>query len=175
MLETILIFVMGTIINIIFFLTTDVRIEIKVLIAAVIFVMTVITCVLVYKLQKKKSSKTIIDFTADKSIYVSENPPDGTKCIVGKPFVKTWTIRNVGGVIWRGRYLKCDPLPVHVSVNNDRVKIPKTLPGQEFTLKVTYTLDCEGIYHSNWKMYDENNNMTFPKIEGLGVTLIAEK
>lgn len=125
---------------------------------------------------KNETNKMInLQHTNDKSVYVSETPPDGTKCLVGTPFIKTWTIRNVGTVIWRKRYLKCDPLPAYMHVDKEKVKIPKVLPGQEYSLQVTYTIDYEGVYHSYWKMYDENNNMTFPDLEGLGVTIIAER
>lgn len=127
------------------------------------------------KVQKEEKRTVNSNYMDDKSVYVSESPPDGTKCFVGTPFVKTWTIRNVGTVIWRKRYLKCDPLPVYMHVDKGKVKMPRVLPGQEYILQVTYMVDYEGVYHSYWKMYDENNNMTFPNLEGLGVTIIAER
>ena len=113
--------------------------------------------------------------TVDQSEYITETPPDGTKCIIGEPFIKTWTIRNIGHVIWKNRYLKCDPLPMYMHVKNEKVKMPKILPGQEYTLQVTFMIECEGVYRSYWKMYDENNNLSFPDLEGLGVTIIAER
>lgn len=123
---------------------------------------------------RASTSKQVNDSTTlDKSQYISEDPPDGVKIIVGKKFVKTWTIRNVGQTVWRKRYMKCDSLPRYVRVNKEKVKMPVIKPGQEYVLSVEFSITCEGIYRSYWKMYDENNNLTFPNLEGLGVTLVA--
>ncbi len=69
--------------------------------------------------------------------------------------------------------MKCDSLPWYVRVNKEKVKMPVIKPGQEYVLSVEFSITCEGIYRSYWKMYDENNNLTFPNLEGLGVTLVA--
>ena len=111
----------------------------------------------------------------DNSCFISEKPADGTKCFVRESFDKEWTIRNCGQVTWRNRYMKCDPLPNHLTVNKEKIRMPIVYPGQEYTLKVSFIADFEGQYYSYWKMYDENNNLTFPQLQGLGVTIIATK
>lgn len=113
--------------------------------------------------------------TRDSSRFVEENPPDGVPCRVGEKFVKTWTIRNDGNVVWRKRYMVCQAPVYDLEQSAMKVKMPTIYPGEEYTLKITYVAKVEGIYRSYWKMYDENNNMLFPKMKGLGVTIIAKE
>lgn len=124
---------------------------------------------------KKRYKKNISGEKNDLTIFVTENPPDGSKCRVGERFVKTWTIRNNGNTIWKNRYLKCDTPSKGLEQSETVVKMPVIYPGQEYTLKIVYIPKVQGVYYSYWKAYDENNNLIYPDIEGLGVTIIVEK
>ena len=109
----------------------------------------------------------------DDSLFVCEFPPDGIKCIVGEEFKKTWTIRNVGNVVWHNRYMRCDTLPFHLTVTPQVVKMSDIKPGEEFTLEVKYKADDVGSYYSVWKAYDEDGNLVFPEKSGVYVTLVV--
>ena len=111
---------------------------------------------------------------ADDSLFISEFPPDGTKCITGEAFKKTWIIMNAGNVVWHNRYMRCDTLPLHLTVTPQVVKMPDVAPGEEFSLNVTYKADEEGSYYSVWRIYDEKGNKSFPHKSGVFVTLIVE-
>lgn len=79
-------------------------------------------------------------------------------------FKKSWTIKNNGNEIWKGRTLRCVEYagdcfyPV-----KDTIKIPTTLPGQIITLTVEYNVTQLGNYRSKWKMYDKDNNLIYPQ------------
>ncbi len=113
------------------------------------------------------------EHSQDSSTYVSEYLPDGSRCFVGESFEKRWTIRNNGQIIWKNRYMKCDPLPDFLHVSREIVKIPMIYPNQEYTLKVKYRVGCEGTYKSYWKMYGKDNKLSFPHLVGLGITIYA--
>ena len=128
-------------------------------------------------IHRDKHSKNIATayVTNDKTEYISEEPSDGVSIKVGEKLKKKWTIRNAGTTVWRNRYMKAEPLPRHLHASSECVKIPIIRPGETYTLQITYNADYEGVYHSYWKMYDESNNLVFPNLEGLGVTIIVKK
>lgn len=43
----------------------------------------------------------------DNSIFVSEEPLDGTTIPCNHVFEKKWIVRNSGNTVWKNRYLKC--------------------------------------------------------------------
>ncbi len=107
----------------------------------------------------------------DDSLFISEYPPDGISCDVGVPFEKRWTIKNAGNQIWKNRYMRCDPLPMHLTVDQDMVAMPELHPGEEFTLSVIYKADDIGSFFSTWRIYDANGKLSFPHKNGVYVTL----
>lgn len=124
----------------------------------------------IFKKKNKKQENCDVLEVRDDSIFISENPPDGVSILVGTSFEKSWTIKNNGNIIWSGRYLECvEDVPEFFYPQKRRVNIPKLNPGEKFTLKVKYFAKVEGNYFSQWKMFDENGRMIFPKKKGLGV------
>lgn len=111
---------------------------------------------------KFKNLKENKDF--DDSLFISEKPYNGISIPLNKKFKKSWTIKNNGNVIWKGRTLRCVEYagdcfyPV-----KDTIKIPTTLPGQIITLTVEYNVTQLGNYRSKWKMYDKDNNLIYPQ------------
>lgn len=106
----------------------------------------------------------------DDSKFISEYPPDGINILVGTDFEKSWTIQNNGNIIWKNRWLKCiNDVPNMFYPEKRKVKIPELKPGERFTLKVKYYAKVEGEYFSQWKIFNDNNEMMFPKKRGLGV------
>lgn len=125
---------------------------------------------------KRVSKGDNLSYTiSDDSLFISEFPPDGTKCNIGEEFKKTWTIRNSGNVVWHNRYMRCDTPPFHLTVTPQVVKMPDVSPGDEFSLNVTYKADDEGNFFSVWRIYDEKGNKSFPHKNGVYVTLIVER
>jgi hypothetical protein len=87
--------------------------------------------------------------------------PDGTVVDTGERFTKTWRLRNIGTVSWRGRYLTrinttaCDA--------PDMVPITETRPGKVVEISVqvraaTRPAQCK-IY---WKMTDAKRTPLLP-------------
>ena len=113
----------------------------------------------------------------DDSQFISESPFDGIAIQVGEKFTKSWTIKNSGNCTWRNRRLVCvEYASSYFYPVEKEIKIPVTKPGENVTLKVVYIVTAEGCYTSRWKMYDENNNLIFPKKHiGLAVNIIAKK
>lgn len=111
---------------------------------------------------KFKNLKENKDF--DDSLFISEKPYNGISIPLNKKFKKSWTLKNNGNVIWKGRSLRCVEYagdcfyPV-----KDTIKIPTTLPGQIITLTVKYNVTQLGNYRSKWKMYDKDNNLIYPQ------------
>lgn len=120
---------------------------------------------------KQKTDKNI----HDDSLFISESPADGIIIPVGKIFVKTWTIKNNGDVLWENRTLRCVEYAKNVFYPLKlSVKIPPTLPGEIITIKVQYYAKGEGDFRSRWKMYDKNNNLIYPqKSIGLGINVMV--
>lgn len=123
---------------------------------------------LIHKYNNKDHEKNKEYF--DDSKFISEYPPDGINILVGNTIIKRWTIQNNGDIIWKNRYLKCiNDVPNFFYPEKRIVKIPELKPGEQFTLKVKYFAKEEGEYFSQWKMFNEFDEMIFPKKRGLGV------
>lgn len=118
----------------------------------------------------------------DASGFVDETLPDGSIIMAGSVFEKSWTIQNLGKLIWEDRVLVCldDELPVdyfdrqdakyHLIAMQRAVDIAKTPPNQTVTIKVTLiALSIPGRYISYWKMQDKQGNLCFP--DGFGLSL----
>ncbi len=111
----------------------------------------------------------------DDSLFISEMPYDGISVPINKIFKKSWTIKNNGNIVWKGRILRCVEFAgdCFYPVNNE-IKVPTTLPGEIITLSVEYHVKQLGNYRSKWKMYDKENNEIYPnKKIGLMLHVIA--
>lgn len=124
----------------------------------------------------------------DMSGFIDETIPDGTLITAGATFEKTWTIQNVGEVVWENRYLMHLDAPhhstaypngqdirdYHFSPSDTLIAIPTTHPSETCTLKVTYTAPkVAGRYISYWQMVDETGQACFPDGIGLSVSILV--
>src|SRR4029077_6133987 len=102
----------------------------------------------------------------DATAYVDETIPSGTLMAPGLLFVKTWRIRNVGTVPWRGRRLEREgPLsgPGLIMSFSRSVEIPDTEPGDIAEIQVPLRApgyDCSSIAY--FKMTDADGFLCFP-------------
>ena len=95
---------------------------------------------------------------------ICEYPPDGIHIMAGSILEKGWKIQNNGSVTWKNRYLKCvHDVPDVFYPDKRVVKIPELKPGEKFMLRVKYYAEEEGFYTSQWKLFDNKNNMLFPE------------
>lgn len=91
--------------------------------------------------------------------------PDGSQVQVREEFVKVWEIMNAGNVLWRGRYLQRQDLPVSPSTcqTAERVPIGDTLPNQRVMVSVRVTAPNEPTTCKiDWKMVDEQGRQFLP-------------
>lgn len=124
----------------------------------------------------------------DMSGFIDETIPDGTLIMAGTSFEKTWTIQNVGEVVWNNRYFMHLDAPYrntaypngqnlsdyHLFPNETLIAIPTTYPGQTCVLKVTYTAPkVAGRYISYWQMVDEAGRACFPNGVGLSTSILV--
>ncbi|HEX6700889.1 MAG TPA: NBR1-Ig-like domain-containing protein [Gaiellaceae bacterium] len=112
----------------------------------------------------------------DATAYVDETVPHGTLMVPGQRFVKTWRIRNVGTVPWRGRRLERQgPLTGPGLITSERfVPVPDTKPReiaqiQAFLKAPGY--DCTSIAY--FKMVDEVGLFCFPDAHQLGLDVVV--
>jgi transcriptional regulator with XRE-family HTH domain len=113
----------------------------------------------------------------DSTAFVDDTIPHGTLMTPSLLFVKTWRIRNVGSVSWRGRQLERQgPLtgPGLITSPTRHVPIPDTEPG-EIAEIVTPLLapgyDCASIAY--FKMVDEDGFLCFPDEHQLGLDVLV--
>lgn len=88
--------------------------------------------------------------------------PDGTVVRVDEPFVKTWRIRNNGSIRWENRYLQSFGDTTHMCESVERVRIPRTEPGEVVDVSLRVVPKHEGTCHVPWKMVDERGELVFP-------------
>lgn len=91
--------------------------------------------------------------------------PDGSQVQVREEFVKVWEIMNAGKVIWRGRYLQREDLPVSPDTcqTPERVPIGDTLPNERVMVSVRVTAPNEPTTCKiDWKMVDEQGRQFLP-------------
>lgn len=113
--------------------------------------------------------------------FVDETLPDGSIVMAGNVFEKSWTIQNLGEVVWEDRVLAClDELCLGYFDKQDArcciipmqstIDIPKTYPNQTVTISATLIApNLPGRYISYWKMKDKKGNSCFP--DGFGLSL----
>lgn len=124
----------------------------------------------------------------DASGFIDETIPDGSIIASGSTFEKSWTLQNVGEVVWENRYLVCidsspsvEHYPNGQPVTDYQLKphcsailIPKTAPGELVTLTVKFDAPMvAGRYISYWKMVDAEGNLCFPSGIGASVSILV--
>jgi nucleoside phosphorylase len=123
------------------------------------------------------SGTPLEDTTNDASEFIKDvTIPDGTIVRVGETFVKTWEIRNVGCVPWRGRHLKRIGASTGSGLlsSPDIVSIPDTMPGQVVQISVPLTAPgFEATTTCCWKMVDTNGKLCFPERYPDGLNVIV--
>lgn len=112
----------------------------------------------------------------DKSKFLGEYPPDGKMYPLGATVTHTWVLKNVGTETWYSRYCKCfQEGTFGYKYNELRIDLPEVVkPGE--TCEVTINMitpDDEGNYLFEWKMYDSNDHVCFPKSTPLGLHLVV--
>lgn len=112
----------------------------------------------------------------DATGFVAETIPSGTLMKPGELFVKTWSIKNVGTVPWRGRRLERQgPLTGPGLITSQRyAPIPDTDPGEIACIDVPLqapTYDCSSIAY--FKMVDEEGFLCFPDQHQMGLDVLV--
>jgi Ig-like domain from next to BRCA1 gene len=105
----------------------------------------------------------------DASIFITDvTYPDGSTVAEGQHFIKTWKIKDIGSVLWTGRYLAPYGAPTGSCAYPPRVSIPVTRPGQDATISVPVTAsDSPGLCFVTWKMETGTGILYFPHEIGI--------
>ena len=99
----------------------------------------------------------------DNSFLVREQGmPDGSIVHVGQSFPRSWVVKNIGNVVWQGRFLKAFGDTTTLCEVPEQVPIPRTAPGETVEIPVTVTAKTEGTCHVVWKMVDDKGQLFFP-------------
>jgi hypothetical protein len=112
----------------------------------------------------------------DATAFVDDTIPHGTLMEPGLLFVKTWRIRNVGTVPWRGRRLERQgPISGPGLITSQRhVPIEDTEPADIVEIDALLKApgyDCTSIAY--FKMVDENGYLCFPDEHQLGLDVLV--
>jgi transcriptional regulator with XRE-family HTH domain len=112
----------------------------------------------------------------DATAFVDDTVPQGTLMSPGEIFVKTWRIRNVGSVPWKGRRLERQgPLTGPGLITSPRyIAIPDTEPGEIAEISVFLkapTYDATSIAY--FKMVDADGYLCFPDVHQLGLDTLV--
>ena len=98
----------------------------------------------------------------DCSTFISEYPSDCILISKGGIFKKRWVIKNTGNQIWKNRYMKHIVPATNMIPCHEKIEMPVIFPDEEYVFEIDYDVKKEGITHSRWKMYNENNEECFP-------------
>jgi transcriptional regulator with XRE-family HTH domain len=112
----------------------------------------------------------------DASAFLDDTVPHGTLMDPGQVFVKSWRIRNVGRVPWRGRRLERQgPLTGPGLISSQRhVAVPDTEPGGIAEIHAVLkapTYDATSIAY--FKMVDPDGYLCFPDVHQLGLDVLV--
>lgn len=113
----------------------------------------------------------------DATVFIDETFPDNSIIAAGATFTKTWTVQNVGDVVWKNRMLICiddsdNQSPANLKPEQPIVPIPLTIPGETVTLSVQFTApEMPARVISYWKSVNENGELSFPNATGLYVAV----
>lgn len=114
--------------------------------------------------------KPFSKINGDNSIFVRDvTIPDGTPITINTQYDKVWRVRNTGKITWENRYLKrMTPQGNSLCMSADKVPIPKTIPGEEVDIQITFvTRDTPGSCRTDWKMINEKGDIYFPNLISL--------
>jgi Domain of unknown function (DUF4062)/Ig-like domain from next to BRCA1 gene len=94
---------------------------------------------------------------------------DGALVRVNAVINKGWRIKNNGMVIWESRFLEEVSRTDSLSPLDQRVPIPRTLPGEHATVWVRLKAGKSPATNvrSYWKMIDRDGRQCFPRLEGV--------
>ena len=102
----------------------------------------------------------------DRSRFVRDvTKVDGSWVYINEVFEKTWEIRNVGTVPWKGRFLSREGPASGLGrlKSADRVPIPDTMPGESCTITVQLQApSTPGSTEARWKMTDAHGRLLLP-------------
>jgi len=120
--------------------------------------------------------KLIRAIEGDATAFVDETIPQGTLMTPGMLFVKTWRIRNVGTVPWRGRKLERQgPLTGPGLITSImHIEIPDTDPGEICEISVPLqapTYDSTSIAY--FKLVDADGFLCFPDEHASGLDVLV--
>lgn len=120
--------------------------------------------------------KRVRAVAGDATAFVDDTIPHGTLMVPGQPFFKTWRIRNVGTVPWRGRRLERQgPLTGPGIITSERyVEIPDTEPGEVVEIDALLKApgyDCTSIAY--FKMVGDDGFPSFPDQHQLGLDVLV--
>ncbi|MFE9656445.1 NBR1-Ig-like domain-containing protein [Micromonospora sp. NPDC006431] len=107
---------------------------------------------------------------ADCCLLMAEDPPDGTVVSVGQAFDKTWTVRNVGPVPWRGRWLTRQGAPGVAGWLQSpiRVRFGEVDPGAEAVIRVRLRAPhVEAACTAYFKITDATGRLYYPGSQSL--------
>jgi hypothetical protein len=101
----------------------------------------------------------------DVSLFVSETIADGTFMKPGERFIKTWTVRNGGDVVWHDRLLARMGMASGVGLITTPAAVPiaTTRPGE--TVTITVPCIAQGVAGTSlaaFKMTDLEGRLLFP-------------
>lgn len=118
--------------------------------------------------------------------FIDETIPDGTMMAVGAQFDKTWTLQNIGNIVWRDSYLLCLDEPYHTPCCDNGYKLanhkadkllialPTIAPKEIITIRVRFiTPAIAGRYVSYWQMVDEHGQFCYPDAVGVSVQVLV--
>jgi transcriptional regulator with XRE-family HTH domain len=112
----------------------------------------------------------------DATAFVGETIPQGTLMPPGEMFVKTWEIRNVGTIAWKGRQLERQgPITGPGLITSARYyPVPETAPGEVAGISAILkapTYDCSSIAY--FKMVDRAGLLCFPDEHQIGLDVLV--
>ena len=94
---------------------------------------------------------------------VSETVLDGSEVTPGKPFLKTWTVRNTGTCTWTTAYKLVFSKGDLMGAQSPAPLPHAVAPGEEITLEVQFNApEAAGQYRSEWRMEDARGNQFGP-------------
>lgn len=143
------------------------------------------------KAQSKKGTIPLLDEPQicgdDVSGFIDETLAKGTLVLAGSELHQTWTLQNIGSVVWQNRFLVCvdETLPCdypdqhfaqecRLHPRQSRIALPITYPNERVSIEAVFDAPkITGRYISYWKMVDDKGNICFPDGMGLMVSVIV--
>lgn len=121
----------------------------------------------------ERQGTTAIKTCTPNSLFLEDvTIPDGTQVPVGKPFIKTWSLRNTGTCTWDSSYqlVQIDAEGNLLTANPMAINLPKTDPGKKAELSVSLSLSADTPVGSQQRAEFQ---MHAPNGEMFGTTVFA--